>query len=647
MDNKTKRKNSLVRRFIKLMAVFLVCFMIGSLLLLAAQISLHNSYIKKRDELKEKYETVNEMNSYLTQSLLDIRGYFAYGNTALRDHAIAAEPKIRKVQAEFAKIAATKQDQQLLKGMHEFVDYYYEETLPKAVAEYEAGHPEKVTELANTQATLKAAQFRNRMSDYLQGVNQGINNNFQSLIKMKTYFQIGFVFYILVMLLILLRIVRIMLREIGQPLTQFTAAAEKIANGSEDPIRLEHHRKDEIGALSIAFQKMAEKIRQNEQALITRNAELKTLLMTSEEERKRNQDILNSMHEGVQLINSRGETIQINDKFCEMLGCHDKQILGMTWDQWTHYMAALVEEEDFISKIMTEPIVREGFGNFFYTLKNPRKVIQVYSEILYQGEEMIGMVLVHRDMTREYEIDQMKSELVSTVSHELRTPLASILGFTELMLQRELNPERRAKYLTTIFNESKRLTSLINDFLDIQRMESGQQSYEKKYIDLQPILEKVIEMQQVHTKKHTITLETDDCPLMMLGDKTKLEQVFTNLINNAIKYTPAGGEINVHACQEAGQLKVSITDAGLGIPEESLDQLFTRFYRIDNSDRREIGGTGLGLAIAQEIVKAHQGEILVHSEYGKGSTFTTVFPSVEPFIDSGNRKEQPAWSGRG
>ncbi|MDP4158132.1 MAG: hypothetical protein Q8929_21140, partial [Bacillota bacterium] len=108
MDNKTKRKNSLVRRFIKLMAVFLVCFMIGSLLLLAAQISLHNSYIKKRDELKEKYETVNKMNSYLTQSLLDIRGYFAYGNTSLRDHAIAAEPKIRKVQAEFAKMAATK-----------------------------------------------------------------------------------------------------------------------------------------------------------------------------------------------------------------------------------------------------------------------------------------------------------------------------------------------------------------------------------------------------------------------------------------------------------------------------------------------------------------------------------------------------------
>jgi signal transduction histidine kinase len=255
-------------------------------------------------------------------------------------------------------------------------------------------------------------------------------------------------------------------------------------------------------------------------------------------------------------------------------------------------------------------------------------VIQVYSEILYQGEEMIGMVLVHRDMTREYEIDQMKSELVSTVSHELRTPLASILGFTELMLQRELNPERRAKYLTTIFNESKRLTSLINDFLDIQRIESGLQSYEKKYIDLRPILEKVIEMQQIHTRKHTITLDSDDCPLLMLGDKAKLEQVFTNLINNAIKYTPAGGVINVRACQEAGQLKVSITDTGLGIPKESLDQLFTRFYRIDNSDRREIGGTGLGLAIAQEIVKAHQGEILVLSEYGEGSTFTTVFSAV-------------------
>jgi PAS domain S-box-containing protein len=625
------------------MAVFLVCFMLGSLLLLAAQISLNNSFVKKRGELKEKYQTINEVNGYLTQSFLDIRGYFAYGNPSLRDHAMADEPKIRKLQAEFAKIAATKEDKQLLKDMDVFVNYYFQEILPKAIAEYEAGHPEKVTELANTESAAKVNQFRNKMSDYLQGVNQGINNNFLSLIKMKTYLQIGFVFYILLILLILYRIVRIMLREMGQPLTQFTAAAEEIANGNGERIRLEHKRQDEIGALSIAFEKMAEKIRQNEHDLIARNAELNLMLLKSEEERKRNQDILNSMHEGVQLMNSKGETIQINDQFCDLIGCHDKEILGMTLDQWTHYMAVLVEEEDFISKIMTVPIERKDSSHkehsFQYTLKNPRTVIQVYSEILYHGEEMLGMVLVHRDMTREYELDQMKSEFVSTVSHELRTPLASILGFTELMLHRELKPERREKYLTTIFNESKRLTSLINDFLDIQRMESGQLAYEKKYFELQPILEKVIEMQQINTKNHTITLESEAGPLMMLGDKAKLEQVFTNLINNAIKYTPGGGEINVHACQEAGQLKVSVTDTGLGIPEESIDQLFTRFYRIDNSDRRKIGGTGLGLAIVQEIVKAHQGEIMVQSEYGKGSTFTVVFPAIEPHLDSVNGKE--------
>lgn len=640
MTDNARRKTSLVRRFVRLMAVFLVCFMLGSVLLLAAQISLNNSFMKKRDELREKYQTVNEINGYLTQSLLDIRGYFAYGNPSLRDRAIAEEPKIRKAQAEFAKIAAAKQDKQLSKDMDDFVDYYYRETLPKSLAEYKAGHPEKVAEMANTQSTAKVNQFRSRMNDFMQGLTQDINNNYQNLIKMKTYFQIGFVLYILLILIILLRIVRIMLREIGQPLTQFTAAAEKIANGSGERILLEHKREDEIGALSTAFQKMAETIRQNEHDLIARNEELNALLLKSEEERKRNQDILNTMHEGVQLINSNGETIQINDQFCDLIGCHRKEILGMTWDQWTHYMAALVEEEDFISKIMTVPVGRDHSRDFLYTLRNPRTIIQVYSEILYHGVEIIGMVLVHRDMTREYELDQMKSEFVSTVSHELRTPLASILGFTELMLQRDLKPERKEKYLTTIFNESKRLTSLINDFLDIQRMESGKQSYEKKYMDLRPILEKVMEMQQVNTKNHTITLESDVGPLMMLGDKAKLEQVFTNLINNAIKYTPGGGEITVHAWQEAGQLKVSITDTGLGIPEEAIGQLFTRFYRIDNSDRRKIGGTGLGLAIVQEIVKAHQGEITVQSEYGKGSTFTTVFPALEPMLDSVNRAER-------
>jgi signal transduction histidine kinase/ActR/RegA family two-component response regulator len=220
------------------------------------------------------------------------------------------------------------------------------------------------------------------------------------------------------------------------------------------------------------------------------------------------------------------------------------------------------------------------------------------------------------------------SELVSTVSHELRTPLASILGFTELLIHRDLKRERQQKYLQTIYNETKRLTALINDFLDIQRMEAGQQTYEKKFLELKPILEKVIEVQEVNLIHHHILLKNEGRKGLVLGDPEKLEQVFTNIIHNAIKYSPNGGDIEIMLYQQDEQIHVDVKDEGLGIPKESLQNLFTKFYRVDNSDRRSIGGTGLGLAIVQEIMLAHNGEVSVISEYGKGSTFTCAFPVV-------------------
>ena len=244
------------------------------------------------------------------------------------------------------------------------------------------------------------------------------------------------------------------------------------------------------------------------------------------------------------------------------------------------------------------------------------------------GNEDFGTLLVHRDITKEYEVAQMKSEFVSTVSHELRTPLASVLGFTELLLTKELKPERKAKYLQTIYKEAKRLTSLINDFLDIQRMESQKQTYEKKYIDITSILQNVIELQEVNTSLHKIHLSVELEETTILGDRNKIEQVFINLLSNAIKYSPNGGNIFIRIYGSHNMVSIDFKDEGLGIPEEAIPNLFQQFYRVDNSDRRRIGGTGLGLAIVKEIVKAHNGTISVSSEYGKSSTFTTQFPEV-------------------
>lgn len=494
-------KKSLTKKFVALMGKFIASFIIGGTLFLITLNLLNESYISTRDELRAKQQITEEMNNVFNKVFFDARGYIAYGNTELKEVALAQESKIETLSQTFKKLTVSKEDMLLIGKIDKFYKYYFHVILPQIISEYEAGNLEEVEKLANNQAIEDVAQFQESMDVYLQKLDQKLEIHYQRLTKIQTNIQFTFLLFILVVLLLLLRIIRIMLRQIGQPLSKLAYAANEIANGNDAVIQISENQEDEIGALSKAFQKMVEKVKEKEQDLRARNEELKFLV-------------------------------------------------------------------------------------------------------------------------------QLKSELVSTVSHELRTPLASILGFTELLLQRELMPERREKYLTTILNEAKRLTALINNFLDIQKMEAGKQSYEKEYIKLLPLLDKVIDFQQVNTKRHAISLESFIKDPIILGDQEKLEQVFTNLINNAIKYSPEGGNIKVEVSQTANELKVAIIDNGLGIPVDAINKLFTKFYRVDNSDRRKIGGTGLGLVIVEEIVKAHDGRVTVQSGLGKGSRFTAIFPVV-------------------
>lgn len=357
------------------------------------------------------------------------------------------------------------------------------------------------------------------------------------------------------------------------------------------------------------------------------------LFEQSENSRRLNQDILSTVQEGIQLIGTEGNIIQVNQHLYKMFKCKTiDEILGLPWEQWSQIMAEQIKDQTFIqtleNSIQASLISPNEEHSFIYRKKDSNEVFRVYCKTINYLDEHIGTLLVHRDITKDYEIAKMKSEFVSTVSHELRTPLASVLGFTELLLTKELKPERKTKYLQTIYNESKRLTALVNDFLDIQRMESGKQIYEKKFIDMKLILQNVIELQAINASLHNITLSIELEETIILGDKNKLKQVFMNLLSNAIKYSPEGGDILIRIYGDDQNVFIDIKDDGLGIPDEAIPNLFQKFYRVDNSDRRKIGGTGLGLAIVQEIVKAHGGKILVSSEYGKGSTFTSHFPKI-------------------
>ncbi|MEY2460879.1 MAG: hypothetical protein QOG30_2709, partial [Acidimicrobiaceae bacterium] len=232
------------------------------------------------------------------------------------------------------------------------------------------------------------------------------------------------------------------------------------------------------------------------------------------------------------------------------------------------------------------------------------------------------------EIAGERDTAQLKSELVATVSHELRTPLTSVLGFAELMLHQDLDEDTRRRYLETIHSEALRLTRLIDDFLDLERIEAGRFTIALEPFDLTELLQHEVEIFAIPSASHRLEFATPDGPISMVGDRSRVAQVISNLLSNAIKYSPAGGTVTITTSYEEGFARVGVTDDGVGIPADQQAGVFTKFFRVDSSDTREIGGTGLGLALCQEIVEAHSGRIGFDSTEGVGSTFWFEVPTT-------------------
>lgn len=276
-------------------------------------------------------------------------------------------------------------------------------------------------------------------------------------------------------------------------------------------------------------------------------------------------------------------------------------------------------------------VLSAAFVHMTKTIQEREHELTAHNEELMMQQEELERMLAETEQMKDrlLEVDQLKSELVSTVSHELRTPLAGILGFTELMLNRSLNQEKQKKYLTTIHQEAVRLTNLINDFLDLQRMESGAFACSFEKVDPAPLIESIIETISQTTNRHHFQLIDQRSKKWLSGDQERLIQVFTNLLGNAVKFSPQGGQITVYVTNNEKSMLIKIKDEGLGIPAAEIPHVFKKFHRIDNSDRRKIGGTGLGLAVCKEIAEAHGGTITVSSEYGEGSVFSVLLPLWE------------------
>jgi signal transduction histidine kinase len=226
------------------------------------------------------------------------------------------------------------------------------------------------------------------------------------------------------------------------------------------------------------------------------------------------------------------------------------------------------------------------------------------------------------------ESERLKTDLVSNVSHELRTPLASVLGFSDLMLRRDVDPDDRRRYLEVIRTESGRLATLLNDLLDLQRQELGVLELRSEEFDLNQLLRVQVTLYSAQSEVHEVSFDSAPEQLVVYGDPDRLAQVVGNLLSNAIKYSPDGGKVEVTAATIRGDAWVWVRDSGLGIPQEQQGQLFTKFFRGDAARVRGIRGTGLGLVLSRQILQAHRGDVGFESKEGQGSTFWIRVPAV-------------------
>jgi len=261
----------------------------------------------------------------------------------------------------------------------------------------------------------------------------------------------------------------------------------------------------------------------------------------------------------------------------------------------------------------------------------PRTFDCIVSCVYDQSRNVCGVVGVLHDITREKEVSQMKNDFVSHVSHELKTPLASITAYSEMLCEGEADDEEtRKEFYDVIQNQAQRLNRLIEDILNVSRIESGLIKVDKQPVSLTVLIEEQLQMIKSYAEEKNITVIGQE-PIIFgqaYVDKDMMSQVIVNLLSNAVKYTPAGGSVKVETEVDeiAKTVRVSVSDTGVGIPEDEIEHVFDKFYRVD-ANKNQAKGTGLGLNLVRQIVeKVHNGRVFVKSKPGQGSTFAFELP---------------------
>jgi signal transduction histidine kinase len=369
---------------------------------------------------------------------------------------------------------------------------------------------------------------------------------------------------------------------------------------------------------------------------------LGTMLREEQIEAAKYQTILESIADGVLVAASDGQVILANQPVSYILDIPRHQLIGKSVDELLGLYGSSGDSwvrtiEDWARN--SDRIQHRSYLADQLSIED--KVVSVHLSPVFASNQFFGTVSIFRDVTKEVEVDRMKSEFVSTVSHELRTPMTSIKGYADLMLMGAAGPmsDPQLRYLQVIKNNADRLSMLVNDLLDISRIETGKTELDLRPLDIPQVVEQVVDGHlrgRIEHESKFMDVSTDIAPSLPLvnADYARVTQILTNLLDNAFHYTPENGAIQVSARSNGEYVSISITDSGIGISEENQRKIFDRFFRADDEVVQRVAGTGLGLAIVRSLVEMHGGRLTVQSAVGKGSSFTFTLPLVVEDTDT-------------
>jgi len=400
----------------------------------------------------------------------------------------------------------------------------------------------------------------------------------------------------------------IVARRITVPLAQMTQVAADMREGHYAS-RVHTVPRDEMGELGETLNRLGAKITDQIATISREQAQLRSMIA--------------GMVEGVIAVDQDDRVLFCNRAACQYLGIRETDVVGRP-------LRELAERPELFA-LLEQARAGQGAAEQEISVERPNGdlVLEAHATLFEGGTR--SAVVVLEDITSLKRLERIRRDFVANVSHEIKTPLTSIKGYVETLLTGALYDEQNnLRFLHKIDDHVGRLSALVQDLLSLARIESQEGSLPLAPVDWAPILESVLRRHEANVQQRGLQCLRDGGPygVTVYGDPEAMTQVLDNLLDNAIKYTPAPGTISVNVRGHNGVVLLEVADTGIGIPEKDRERIFGRFYRVDKARSREMGGTGLGLSIVKHLVQAMHGEVSVESEVGKGSRFVVQLPAA-------------------